>query len=465
MKNKIAIIGLALLAMASAAEKDIQIPTINGGKLGPVTVSPAASSVFVWDADKNAGTSLLTNFATPSSVTAAQAFSIDRANHTGIQAQSTIADLETTLAGKAGLADELTFLDGVTFNSSTLFKNSVSFDSTATFSYNPTAANEHRLALAVRPGIEVQGFDSDLATWAGVTPTAPVATFLATPSSANLAAALTTKTGTGNAVFDTSPSLVTPVLGAATGTSLTLSNGSASAPAIKATDADSGIWFSGNNTRFAVDGTNAFNITGGTQRVRLASASAIGWSATDDAAGTIDTVLARNASGVLEINNGTGGNYRDVIARNLTASGTLGVTGATTLGTTGSAGNLYIQNATPATRVVLGFNGTANPGLYLGASSLISWSSDNNPSSAGPDTVVSRAAPGVVGVPSLTASGGITPGASTVAALPAAASNIYQIRVVTDALAPVMGSTVAAGGSAKATVQSNGTNWIVLLAL
>lgn len=40
-----------------------------------------------------------------------------------------------------------------------------------------------------------------------------VATFLATPSSANLRAALTDETGTGAAVFATSPTLVTPVLG------------------------------------------------------------------------------------------------------------------------------------------------------------------------------------------------------------------------------------------------------------
>jgi len=40
-----------------------------------------------------------------------------------------------------------------------------------------------------------------------------VATFLATPSSANLAAALTDETGTGSAVFATSPTLVTPALG------------------------------------------------------------------------------------------------------------------------------------------------------------------------------------------------------------------------------------------------------------
>jgi len=40
-----------------------------------------------------------------------------------------------------------------------------------------------------------------------------VATFLATPSSANLAAALTDETGSGAAVFATSPTLVTPALG------------------------------------------------------------------------------------------------------------------------------------------------------------------------------------------------------------------------------------------------------------
>ena len=50
---------------------------------------------------------------------------------------------------------------------------------------------------------------------------ADVATFLATPSSANLAAALTDETGTGAAVFANTPTLVTPVIGAATGTSLT----------------------------------------------------------------------------------------------------------------------------------------------------------------------------------------------------------------------------------------------------
>lgn len=47
-----------------------------------------------------------------------------------------------------------------------------------------------------------------------------ILTFLATPSSANLAAAVTDETGSGALVFATSPTLVTPVLGVATATSI-----------------------------------------------------------------------------------------------------------------------------------------------------------------------------------------------------------------------------------------------------
>jgi hypothetical protein len=49
---------------------------------------------------------------------------------------------------------------------------------------------------------------------------ASVATFLATPSSANLRAAVTDETGTGALVFASTPTLVTPVLGVATATSI-----------------------------------------------------------------------------------------------------------------------------------------------------------------------------------------------------------------------------------------------------
>ncbi len=52
-----------------------------------------------------------------------------------------------------------------------------------------------------------------------------VATFLATPSSANLRSALTDETGTGSAVFATSPALVTPDLGTPSAATLTNATG------------------------------------------------------------------------------------------------------------------------------------------------------------------------------------------------------------------------------------------------
>jgi hypothetical protein len=52
-----------------------------------------------------------------------------------------------------------------------------------------------------------------------------VATFLATPSSANFAAVLTDETGTGANVFATSPTLVTPILGTPTSATLTNATG------------------------------------------------------------------------------------------------------------------------------------------------------------------------------------------------------------------------------------------------
>lgn len=53
-----------------------------------------------------------------------------------------------------------------------------------------------------------------------------IVTFLQTPSSANLAATLTDKTGTGVTVFASSPALVTPALGVATATSIAIGGAS-----------------------------------------------------------------------------------------------------------------------------------------------------------------------------------------------------------------------------------------------
>ncbi len=98
---------------------------------------------------------------------------------------------------------------------------------------------------------------------------ANVATFLATPSSANLAAALTDETGTGANVFANTPTLVTPILG--TPTSGTLSNctvdgtnkvGYIGAPqstntTVAASDAGKHIYFTGGSTATLTVNTNA----------------------------------------------------------------------------------------------------------------------------------------------------------------------------------------------------------------
>ena len=52
-----------------------------------------------------------------------------------------------------------------------------------------------------------------------------IATFLATPTSDNLAAAITNETGSGSVVFATSPTLVTPILGTPTSATLTNATG------------------------------------------------------------------------------------------------------------------------------------------------------------------------------------------------------------------------------------------------
>jgi len=63
-----------------------------------------------------------------------------------------------------------------------------------------------------------------------------VATFLATPSSANLAAAVTDETGTGSLVLATSPTLVTPDIGVATATSINGTTIPSSATLVKTSD-------------------------------------------------------------------------------------------------------------------------------------------------------------------------------------------------------------------------------------
>ena len=94
-------------------------------------------------------------------------------------------------------------------------------------SYLPSAINVTSVTASFKGNVDGNASTATTASFASTVPIAGitglasnVATFLQTPSSVNLASAVTDETGTGALVFANSPTLQTPIIGAATGTSL-----------------------------------------------------------------------------------------------------------------------------------------------------------------------------------------------------------------------------------------------------
>lgn len=107
----------------------------------------------------------------------------------------------TSGVGGSGTANEIAYwTNGTTIGSLT----TATYPSLTELSYVKGVTSAIQTQLNAK-----QAADTDLDTWAGITPGANVGTFLATPSSANLAAAVTGETGTGALVFATSPQLTT----------------------------------------------------------------------------------------------------------------------------------------------------------------------------------------------------------------------------------------------------------------
>lgn len=133
-----------------------------------------------------------------------------------------------------------------------------------------------------------------------------VATFLATPSSANLAAAVTGETGSGSLVFSNSPTLVSPALGTPsalvgtniTGTASGLSIGGNAATATSATYATSaGSAGSATNAGYASSAGSATNATYATSAGSATNAGAATNAGYANSAGSATNAGYANSSG------------------------------------------------------------------------------------------------------------------------------------------------------------------------
>lgn len=309
-----------------------------------------------------------------------------------------------------------------------------------------------------------------------------VATWLATPSSANLAAALTDETGSGAAVFGTAPQISTIELGAASDTTLAraaagratveglgvvrgpasstdtaipkfngttgdliansgvlinssdqiiLPNGTFSAPPLAfASDPTTG-WYRNASSQwtFVVTGaTNAVTIVG-TAGITLGSTAYYGWTASNSAAAP-DAILKRRAAA--NVSQG------DADA-------------ASPVAQTSSVQNVVAgtSNTAGADRTIAGSQGTGT--------------------GAGGATVFKTAPAGTTGTAqnalatafSVQQYGPQLPAAVTVANLPTCGAGTAGVmRPVSDLLAPALFATATGGGAVYGVVVCNATNWV-----
>lgn len=142
-----------------------------------------------------------------------------------------------------------------------------------------------------------------------------IATFLTTPSSANLRSALTDETGTGSAVFATSPTLVTPALGTPASGTLTNCTGLPATTGIAGLGAGVADWLSTPSS--ALLATAMTNETGSGSLVfgtspTLTTPNIVGTATNDNAAAGSVGEVASNSAGSVALTTNTAANVGQI---------------------------------------------------------------------------------------------------------------------------------------------------------
>ena len=306
------------------------------------------------------------------------------------------------------------------------------------------------------------------------------------------ATSVASQTGTGSTfVMNTSPTLVTPNIGAATGTSLNLGAGSLTAGAGGFTT----LTASSSLTLNTLSGFAAINVSGtpmtGSSALQISvnSASARAIRITDTATGggvwdiTTGGATVLGSLGFFDQTayrlflfpsdhvgiNTTTDNGVDVLQVNgsgkfngLITSTTTGGTAFLSQSATTSYQQINLQNTSGG--IVIGMEGSVGGTLIVGSApydgaiyarnGVLNFSANNG---ATKSMVLTPSGLAVTGT--LTASSTIQPLTTTVAALPAAGTKGREA-VVTDATAPTDLGGLAGGGTVTTPVVDNGTAWV-----
>jgi hypothetical protein len=257
----------------------------------------------------------------------------------------------------------LTIADGKTLTASNTLtftgtdSSSVAFGSGGTVLYNGGALGTPSSAtLTNATGLPISTGVSGLATG--------IATFLATPTSANLASAITDETGSSTLVFSNSPTLVTPTLGVASATSINKVAITAPATGSTLTIADGKTLTASNTLTFT--GTDSSSVafgTGGTVVYTSNNLSVFSATTSSQLAGIISDETGSGALvfgtsptiGTPTITGGTLSAITTLGIRDTSAAFdvTVGATSSVTL-TAGRALTIDVQNA--ARTIALGGN-------------------------------------------------------------------------------------------------------------